>query len=573
MPRYRNGLAMYSALRLLWPLWLCVALLLARAAPAAEAPGAAAVASAHPLATQTGVAILEQGGNAFDAAVAVSAALGVVEPYSSGMGGGGFWLLHRASNGKQTVVDGRERAPLAAHKRLYLDKDDRVIEGASRTRALAAGIPGQIAALAHLSQRYGALSLKQALAPAIRLARDGFVVTQGYRELAEWRLADMKQDAETARLFLKRGAVPELGARIVQKDLARMLELVAAHGPSAFYEGPYAQQLVDGVRAAGGIWSLEDLARYRVIERAPIVTQYRGMRVVSAPPPSSGGVVLAQALGMLAHADLAAQDDVTRKHLVAEALRRAYRDRAVFLGDPDFVDIPTGRLLDADYLAGLAESMDPARATPSDELGDTPGLEQAGTNTTHFSIIDRDGNRVAATLSINLPFGACFVPPGSGLLLNDEMDDFAVKANTPNAYGLVGDHANSIAGGKRPLSSMTPTFLESADRVGILGTPGGSRIISMVLLAALDFERGNGATSWVTLPRFHHQYLPDEILYEPQGLTDFEQQQLRGKGHALRQGGYRYGNMQAVLWDQMSGEVSAASDPRGEGLATVIPAR
>jgi gamma-glutamyltranspeptidase/glutathione hydrolase len=554
--------------------WPCAALLcqLTLAAFAAGPPNAA-IASAHPLATRAGVETLQKGGNAFDAAITVSAALAVVEPYSSGIGGGGFWLLHRAADGKQVMVDGREKAPGAAYRRLYLDEQDNVRAGASLEGPLAAGIPGLVAGLGHLAANYGRLPLATSLEPAVRLAREGFPVTQGYRDMAGLRLTSLRAQPGAARLFLQNGAVPEPGDPIIQEDLGNVLEQIGRNGPGYFYQGRFAQLLVDGVRAGGGIWTLDDLQGYAVAERAPIVTQYRGIRVVSAPPPSSGGVVLAQALEILEHEDLGGSDHITRTHIIIEAMRRAYRDRSVYLGDPDFVKIPTDRLLAPDYLEGLALTIDPKRATPSAELGDTPDLGQRGESTTHFSIIDTDGNRVAGTLSINLPFGAAFVPPGTGVLLNDEMDDFAIKPNTPNAYGLIGDHANSVAAGKRPLSSMTPTFLETPERIGILGTPGGSRIISMVLLGVLDFADGHGPESWVKVRRYHHQYLPDEVQFEPYGLVAWEQEELRKLGHTLRQTAYAYGDMHAVMWDQAENRVYAASDPRGEGKATVVPAR
>ncbi|MBI1731719.1 MAG: gamma-glutamyltransferase [Gammaproteobacteria bacterium] len=552
--------------------WLIAAILCQLAlACAADGPPGAAIASAHPLATRAGLETLQNGGNAFDAAVTVSAALAVVEPYSSGIGGGGFWLLHRASDGRQIMVDGREKAPGAAYRRLYLDEHDNVREGASLEGALAAGIPGLAAGLGHLATNFGRLPIGKSLAPAVRLAREGFPVTQGYRDMAGWRLKALQKHPETARLYLANNALPEFGHPIIQEDLGNLLEQIGMNGPGYFYQGQFAQRLVEGVRAGGGIWSLEDLRNYVVAERAPIVTEYRGIRVVSAPPPSSGGIVLVQALEILEHEDLAGIDHITRMHIVIEAMRRAYRDRAVYLGDPDFVEVPTDRLLAPDYLAGLALTIDPKRATPSAELGDTPGLSLRGESTTHFSIMDTDGNRVAGTLSINLPFGAAFVPPGTGVLLNDEMDDFSIKPNTPNAYGLVGDHANSVAANKRPLSSMTPTFVETEDRIGILGTPGGSRIISMVLLGVLDFGDGHGPESWVKVRRYHHQYLPDEVQFEPHGLVAYEQEELRRLGHTLKQTSYSYGDMHAVMWDRKNNQIFAAADPRGEGKAALLP--
>jgi gamma-glutamyltranspeptidase/glutathione hydrolase len=552
-------------------LLLCALLFHVPVLPAADTPAAAAIASAHPLATRAGLEILKRGGNAFDAAVTVSAALAVVEPYSSGIGGGGFWLLHRASDGKQVMVDGRETAPGSSHNRMYLDDHDNVRENASLEGPLAAGIPGLVAGLVHLAEHYGRLPLSQSLEPAVRLAREGFPANQSYRDMAGLRLKSLQKFPETARIFLVNNGVPEPGQPIIQEDLGNLLEQIGAKGAGYFYQGAFAKLMVEGVRAGGGIWSPEDLQNYHVVERAPIVTDYRGIRVVSAPPPSSGGIVLVQALEILEHQDLEGMDHITRMHVIIEAMRRAYRDRAVYLGDPDFVAIPTDRLLAPDYLEGLALTIDPGRATPSAELGDTPDLTQRGENTTHFSLIDAEGNRVAGTLSINLPFGAAFVPPGTGVLLNDEMDDFSIKANTPNAYGLVGDQANAVAGNKRPLSSMTPTFVETADRIGILGTPGGSRIISMVLLGVLDFAAGNGPESWVKVRRFHHQYLPDEVQFEPYGLAAYEQEELRKLGHSLKQVSYSYGDMHAVMWDRRNNQVFAASDPRGEGVAALLP--
>jgi gamma-glutamyltranspeptidase/glutathione hydrolase len=275
-------------------------------------------------------------------------------------------------------------------------------------------------------------------------------------------------------------------------------------------------------------------------------------------------------LGMLDSFELTFMDNVTRKHVIAESMRRAYRDRAAYLGDQDFVEVPVAKLLNHEYLEGLALSIDPERTTTSEEIGEMTITDYAGADTTHFSVMDNEGNRVSATLSINLPFGSGFVPEGTGVILNNEMDDFAIRANSPNAYGLVGDEANSIAPGKRPLSSMTPTFLETEDRVGILGTPGGSRIISMVLLGILDFAEGNLPASWVEVPRFHHQYLPDEIQFEQNGLTLQERNGLGNLGHKLAERNRRYGNMQALLWYKPKNLVFAASDPRGEGEAVVF---
>ncbi len=550
------------------PAWGLFILLLffSLAAASGERPNQAAIASAHPLATQVGHKILEAGGNAFDAAVAMSAVLAVVEPYSSGIGGGGFWLLHRASDGFETMVDGRERAPLAAHRDLYLDAAGAVVPGLSINGPLAAGIPGEPAALVHISKRYGRLPLKQALAPAIQLARQGFAVDALYQRMAGWRQEQLQRSADAQAIFLQQGAVPELGTSIRQPDLATTLEALANHGRDGFYRGRVAKQLVKGVREAGGIWSLEDLAEYRVVEREPLRGEYRGLRITSAAPPSSGGVVLVNMLNILAGFDLTEMEESARIHLIIEAMRRAYRDRADHLGDPDFVDIPLHKLTHPWYAAGLARDMQLDRATPS--VGNTAGGEK-GRDTTHFSILDREGNRVAATLSINYPFGACFVPAGTGVLLNDEMDDFSARPGVPNVYGLIGGEANAIEPGKRMLSSMTPTFVESADGVAILGTPGGSRIITMVLLGILELAEGRGPDSWVKQPRFHHQYLPDKVQFELEAFSTVVRDRLVKMGHTPQPLERSYGNMQAVYWNRRTGDVEAASDPRGLGSAEI----
>lgn len=530
-------------------------------------PPQAAIASAHPLATEAGHEILARGGNAFDAAVAVSAALAVVEPWNSGLGGGGFFLLHRARDGFEIMVDARERAPLAATRDMYL-RDGRPVPALSIDGALAAGIPGTPAALVHLAGKYGKLPLRQTLAPAIRLARDGFPATPAYSKILlrqHMRLTD--HFPEAARFYLKEGLIPAPGDIAKQPELAQTLERLAQKGHAGFYGGVTAERLVQGVRAAGGIWSMKDLDEYRVIEREPVRGTYRGVRVTSAALPSSGGVVLVQMLNLLQGFDLDSMSKAQRDHTVIEAMRLAYRDRARHLGDPDFVRVDVARLLDPAYAAKLRDEMrrpEPAAvSSPARAVGE-------GANTTHFSIIDREGNRVAATLSLNTPFGSGFMPPGTGVVLNNEMDDFAVKPDAPNTYGLVGGEANAIAPGKRPLSSMTPTFLETDDAIVALGTPGGSRIISMVLLATLELAHGRGGPKeWVSLPRFHHQYLPDAVTHEARAFEADEARVLQGFGHRLDAVRGNYGNMQLVAWYKKAGRLEAASDPRGEGGARV----
>ncbi|MCG5524090.1 gamma-glutamyltransferase [Ectothiorhodospira haloalkaliphila] len=524
------------------------------------------VATPHPLATEVALEVLARGGNAFDAAVAVGAALAVVEPYGSGLGGGGFWLLHEAATGRQVMVDARERAPLAADADMFLDDEGEVDRDRVMNGPLAAAIPGTPAALDHIVREYGALPLTTLLEPAIRLAREGFPVDPVYERLTSFRRDTLRAWPASAAVFLDDGEVPEEGFVIHQPDLARTLERLADSGRDGFYRGPVAERLVEAVSEAGGIWTQEDLASYQVVEREPISFDYRGMRVVSAPPPSSGGIALAQAMQMMERFDLEAMDEADRLHHGVEAMRLAYHDRARYLGDVDFVEVPVERLIDPRYAAGLAATVHPGRARPSEQLPGPAGL-RGGEDTTHFSIIDAQGNRVSATLSLNYPFGSGFMPAGTGVVLNNHMDDFTAAPGTPNAYGLIQSSANRIEPGKRMLSSMSPTFLEMDDRVAALGTPGGSRIITMVLLSALDFHAGGGADRLVSSPRHHHQYLPDYIEYEPDAFSDELKAQLEAYGHVLEARSRPWGNLQAVVVET-DGRFEAAADPRGVGTAS-----
>ncbi|MHC5350697.1 gamma-glutamyltransferase [Metapseudomonas furukawaii] len=549
---------------------LLATLLLLGGVAQAAGPGRAAVATPQPSATVAGLETLAQGGNAFDAAVAIAAALAVAEPYGSGLGGGGFFLLRQAGDKPgYRFLDARERAPLAAHAKLYL-RDGKPDPALSLDGPLAAAIPGLPAALADLAGHYGRLPLADTLTPAIRLARDGISVDRIYRERAGFRLAAMRDDPETARLFLDhKGEVPEEFSLLRQPELANTLERMARYGKAGFYSGPVAEKLVRGVNAAGGIWSLEDLDRYRTVEREPIrFPLAEGRELISAPPPSAGGIALAQSLAMLQQLPWREADRVQRTHYVVEALRRAYRDRGL-LGDPDFVAIPTARLLDASYLKQLAQGIDPRRATPSSALPPSPTWRE-GDHTTHFAVIDKDGNAVAATLSINLPFGAAFTVPGTGVLLNDEMDDFAANPQGANAYGLAASQANAVGSGKRPLSSMSPTFIESASEFTAFGTPGGSRIPSMVLLSVLEYLDGQPVSRWPAVARYHHQYLPDVIEHEPGAFSSDESAELRARGHALKPLGRNYGNQQVLYWNKEKGSLEAASDPRGVGRADLL---
>ncbi|VAW76637.1 Gamma-glutamyltranspeptidase @ Glutathione hydrolase [hydrothermal vent metagenome] len=532
-------------------------------------PATHAVASAHPLATKAGIDILKAGGNAFDAAVAVSAVLAVVEPYSSGLGGGGFWLIYRKRDGFTTMIDGREKAPAAASRNMYLDKNQKVITGKSVDTVLGAGIPGEPAALVHLSKKYGRLRLSQVLAPAIKVARQGFKVDKVYFRLASFRHRVLLKSQSAAKIFLIKGQVPAIGSIIKQPDLARTLRAIARKGNKGFYQGSIARKMVRSVRKAGGIWTLQDLKNYRVIERKPIVGYYKHYKITSAAPPSSGGVALIQMLNILQYYKLDKLSAWRKIHVIVEAMRRAYRDRAEYLGDSDYVKVPVLQLTSQQHAKKLKSSIRRWRATPSSKLKQVNALPKESHHTTHFSVIDAEGNRVAATLSINYPFGSGFVAKGTGILLNDEMDDFSSKPGTPNVYGLVGAEANAVRGGKRPLSSMSPTFVESNDKVMIVGTPGGSRIITMVLQAILGHAQGLSAKQIVAGKRFHHQYLPDQIQFEPGILTTKLLKKLTGYKHTIKPLKADYGNMQIIIWDKKLNTVTAASDPRGVGSAVV----
>lgn len=552
---------------------LCLAFATAHGADgraAAKRPPGAAIASAHALATDAGFEVLRAGGNAFDAAVAVSSVLSVVEPISSGLGGGGFYLLHDARRGRDVFVDARETAPAAATAQSYLDASGQLDRDRATNGPWAAGIPGLPAALVHLSRRYGKLPLKTALAPAIRIARDGFPVytrlSRGYAARREV----MERFPGTRAVFLADGDPPQDGEVLRQPELAATLERLASGGFDGFYRGTTAERLLAGVAAEGGQWTAAELAGYRVREREPLRFAYDGWEIVTAPPPSSGGIALAQMLQVLAPWDLAKLSPTQRTHLTVEAMRRAFRDRTFYLGDPDFVDVPAQTLAHPAYAAGLRASINPEKATPSDLLSGAPTpIEDE--DTTHFSIIDADGNRVAGTQTVNLLFGSGLIPPGTGVLLNNEMDDFALKAGTPNAFGVMGFDANAPAPGKRMLSSMTPTFMVSPDRVAVIGTPGGSRIITMVLLGVLGYADGLDAQAVSALPRFHHQWQPDAISIERGALAPDVITALRAMGHTVnepreaadgRRSSDTWGNLQTVEWNRATNTLRGGSDPR-----------
>lgn len=535
----------------------------------AELPKQAAIASAHPKATEAGHRILAQGGNAFDAAVAVSSTLAVVEQQSSGIGGGAFWLLHRAKDGKNVMIDGREEAPGKAHADMYLDENGDVDRDKALYGPLAAGIPGEIAGLEHLAINYGNLPLSVSLQPAIEAAENGFEAYPRLIKHIKNKEKILKRYPASLAVYMPDGKVPEVGDLIVQKDLAKTLKAVAEQGKKGFYEGKVAKKMVKAVQKHGGIWTLDDLKNYQVKERTPITTNYKGYHLVTAAPPSSGGIAIATILNVLSAWDLSEMDRAKRIHLVTEAMRRAYRDRSIYLGDPDFVDIPTQLLTHPYYAEGIRASIHPEKALPSSYL---PGIGEnpKGEDTTHFSIIDTMGNMVSATLTVNTGLASGFIAEGTGVLLNNEMDDFSAKPGEPNAFGLIGDEANKIEPKKRPLSSMSPTFVFSDEQVAVLGTPGGSRIITMVLLGLLDFFDGHPVDSWVSKPRYHHQYLPDRLYIEKDALSPETIKQLEAKGHEVKALSGKWGNMHAVYWNKQTGEVAAASDPRTTTGSAVV---
>lgn len=531
-------------------------------------PTSFAIATAHPLATNAGATILRKGGNAFDAAIAIAASLGVVEPYGSGIGGGGFWLLYDNKSKRYVTIDARERAPFSAHKDLFIEAG-KVNRELAINSALSAGIPGQVAAFEHITQHYSTMPLSTTLLPAIEQARDGFSVTPHYQKMVGYRQNALSNDPHSRIIFLDNNTVPNVGGLIKQPGLQATLQAIAEQGGDAFYRGDIAEALVKSVTDKGGIWTLQDLEQYQVIERNPITTHFQGHKIISAPPPSSGGVALATLFQSLAPYQLSELAPNERYHLLTEVMRRAYYDRAHYLGDPDFTDIPLNRLTSREHATEIMRLFSAEKATPSTALGPPITGSPKGTNTTHFSVLDQHGNMASVTLSINLAFGSGITAGETGILLNNEMDDFSAKPGTPNAYGLVGNAANQIEPGKRPLSSMTPTIIEMPHGKAILGTPGGSRIISMVFLASLEAINKKEPKDWVSLPRFHHQYLPDYIQYEPESFTAHSMETLKAKGHSMKNTNRRYGNMQAILWDQRKNSVSAASDPRGIGSAIV----
>jgi len=518
----------------------------------AAAPKNGMVVAAHPKAAEAGTAMLAAGGNAFDAAAATALALGVVEPGSSGFGGGGFFLLYIAKDDRYIMIDARETAPaLAGHGEVYATRSS--IDGPA-----SAGVPGLPAGIDRLVRHYGRLTLAEVTTPAIHLAHTGFTVTPRLARLIQWRRKIFNDSAR--RIFDKKE-----GETIRQPQLAATLQRFARYGARDVYEGEIAGRLTADMKHDNGLIREHDLAVYQAVERMPVRFDWQDYHIVSASLPSSGGMTLAHIFGQLNHDDLKSLSLADRTHLLIEVMKRAYRDRNARLGDSDFIDIPHD-YLDAKRLLRLRAWIRMERATPSSELKGLAEPSGHGTDTTHFSVIDQQGNMVAATLSINYPFGSGYVSPATGILLNDEMDDFATRPGQPNVYGLIQGRANAVAPGKRMLSSMTPTFIIGPQRTFIVGTPGGSRIISMVLLASLGFMLDEtSAPLWVNAPRFHHQFLPDVVQFEPDAFSPFLQKELMRRGHHLQPLKHNYGNMQAIVFERKNGQVIGISDHRGEG--------
>jgi gamma-glutamyltranspeptidase / glutathione hydrolase len=547
----------------------------------------AIVVSSQELASQAGVEIMQAGGNAVDAAVATGFALAVVHPAAGNLGGGGFMLI-RMADGKTHFLDYREKAPAAATRDTYLDAQGNVIDGASEYGYKAIGVPGSVAGMVYAEQKYGKLVLKQVMAPAIRLAREGYALT--WREAHDLHDEHLSNFAESKRVFQRGGNYYRPGEVFRQPELARTLERIATK-PDDFYHGALARELAAALQKGGGLITTEDLAHYEVKEREPIRGTYRGYEVISAPPPSSGGTVLVESLNILEGYDLAKLGDRSAEsiHFTTEAFRRAFFDRAEFLGDPDFSKIPVAQLIDKKYAAAWRSSIDDTKATPSKNLQrpaifneleqyatvNPPQAMHEGNHTTHYSVVDADGNAVSVTTTINDWFGSRVTADGLGFLLNDEMDDFSAKPGASNADGLVQGEANSIGPGKRPLSSMTPTIVVKDDEPFlVLGSPGSSKIITTVanvLMGVIDY--GMNIQEAVDAPRFHNQWLPD-VLNVEQWFSPDTVAALRKAGYNV-QYGLDHGENFTPYWsdaeciaiDPKTGERLGASDYREDGKA------
>ena len=494
------------------------------------------VASEQGLATQVGLDILKQGGNAIDAAVAVGFALAVVLPNAGNIGGGGFMVLHDDKTGKDVAIDFREIAPAKASRDMYLDNQGNVIDGKSLFTHDASGVPGTVAGMEYALKKWGTMPLSKVLEPAIKLADKGFIVSDVLAQTLKEEKSTLGKWSSSKAIFFKNGEPLKSGDLLVQKDLAKSLRLIAKQGAKAFYQGEIATKIAKEMQSHGGTMTLEDLKAYKVVERQPIIGDYRGYKVVTMPPPSSGGVHLIEILNMLEHYPIKEDGVNSAKniHHMAESMKLAYADRSEYLGDPDFVKIPVTGLTSKAYANELVKTIDDNKARLSSNI--KPGKPQPyeSDQTTHFSVMDKAGNAVAVTYTLNLNFGSGIVVEGTGILLNNEMDDFSVKPGVPNAFGLVGGAANAIEAKKRPLSSMTPTIVMKNNKPWLVtGSPGGARIITTVLQSVvntIDHEM-NPAEAIIT-PRVHHQWLPDELRVE-EGISPDTIKLLQDKGHKV----------------------------------------
>ncbi|MEQ8763896.1 MAG: gamma-glutamyltransferase [Planctomycetota bacterium] len=566
-PRRSSG-AFASLLGILWLGTLAPV----QAAPEKDEPVAAnhgLVVAEQPLAARIGVDVLKAGGNAVDAAVATAFALAVVHPQAGNIGGGGFAVV-RLADGTVTTLDFREKAPGRAHRDMYLGDDGDVIRSLSTFSHLASGVPGSVAGLCALRDRHGSLPLEKLLEPAIALAEDGFEIDQWLGEDIAGSSRRFERYESSKKIFFKDGAPRKQGDRLVQKDLAETLRKIARLGPAGFYTGDVAEKIVAEMKRGGGWISLDDLKRYEAVWREPIRFDYRGYTLFSMPPPSSGGVALAQILGMLEPFDLggAGFGSAAAVHRMAEVLRRVYADRATYLGDSDFFDVPIAQLVSDEYLKSRAATISRWEATPSTEVKEGELIARESDDTTHFSIVDAEGNAVAITTTINYTFGSHIVVDGAGFLLNNEMDDFSSKPGVPNIYGLVGGEANAIQPNKRMLSSMTPTIITQGDRLFmVVGAPGGSRIITGVAQVILNvIDHGMNVAEAVNARRIHHQWLPDELRTERFALSPDTMRLLRGMGHDVKVRAGGIARVQAIVVDD-KGVRHGASDPRGGGAA------
>ena len=494
------------------------------------------VASEQGLATQVGLDILKQGGNAIDAAVAVGFALAVVLPNAGNIGGGGFMVLHDDKTGKDVAIDFREIAPAKASRDMYLDNQGNVIDGKSLFTHDASGVPGTVAGMEYALKKWGTMPLSKVLEPAIKLADKGFIVSDVLAQTLKEEKSTLGKWSASKAIFFKNGEPLKSGDLLVQKDLAKSLRLIAKQGAKAFYQGEIATKIAKEMQSHGGTMTLEDLKAYKVVERQPIIGDYRGYKVVTMPPPSSGGVHLIEILNMLEHYPIKEDGVNSAKniHHMAESMKLAYADRSEYLGDPDFIKIPVTGLTSKAYANERVKTIDDNKARLSSNI--KPGKPQPyeSDQTTHFSVMDKAGNAVAVTYTLNLNFGSGIVVEGTGILLNNEMDDFSVKPGVPNAFGLVGGTANAIEAKKRPLSSMTPTIVMKNNKPWLVtGSPGGARIITTVLQSVVNMidHEMNPAEAIIT-PRVHHQWLPDELRVE-EGISPDTIKLLQDKGHKV----------------------------------------